>query len=73
MCPVFKTSIPLTCHVGTPLSQVSIGGASSAFSVHSEGGSWMEGLIGLIFRNVRDLNVFSNAQGRKCLRLKRIV
>ncbi|QHN87869.1 hypothetical protein DS421_16g558810 [Arachis hypogaea] len=71
MCPVFKTSIPLTCHVGIPMSQVSIGGASSAFSVRSEGGSWTEGLIGLILRNVRDLNVFSNAQGRKCPQVKR--
>ncbi|QHO13729.1 hypothetical protein DS421_15g518000 [Arachis hypogaea] len=31
MCPVFKTSIPLICHVGTPMSQVSIGEANSAF------------------------------------------
>ncbi|XP_052108749.1 uncharacterized protein LOC107460140 [Arachis duranensis] len=71
MCSVFKTSIPLTCHVGTPMSQVSIGGASSAFFICSEGGSWTEGLIGLNLRNVRDLNVFSNAQGRKCPRVKR--
>ncbi|QHO29394.1 hypothetical protein DS421_8g224770 [Arachis hypogaea] len=71
MCSVFKTSIPLTCHVGTPMSQVSIGGASSAFFIRSEGGSWTEGLIGLNLRNVRDLNVFSNAQGRKCPRVKR--
>ncbi|QHN92613.1 hypothetical protein DS421_17g585290 [Arachis hypogaea] len=71
MCPVFKTSIPLICHVGTPMSQVSIGEANSAFSVRSEGGSWTEGRIGLILRNVRDLNVFSNAQGRKCPRVKR--
>ncbi|QHN94726.1 hypothetical protein DS421_18g603590 [Arachis hypogaea] len=71
MCPVFKTSIPLICHVGTPMSQVSIGEANSAFSVRSEGGSWTEGRIDLILRNVRDLNVFFNAQGRKCFRVKR--